>query len=93
MQEIEGSALFLFLYFSADVFLDRIKKGDLLLRWTFQPRNICMDHLCMDGRNTLGKFLLPLLGIWKMNDHFYIDPPYQVIKLDAYRRKGSHTMK
>ena len=29
----------------------------------------------MDGRNTLGKFLLPLLGIWKMNDHFYIDPP------------------
>ena len=30
----------------------------------------------MDGRNTLGKFLLPLLGIWKMNDYFYIDPPY-----------------
>ena len=29
----------------------------------------------MDGRNTLGKFLLTLLGIWKMNDHFYIDPP------------------
>ena len=52
-----------------------------------------MDHLRMDGRYTLGKFLLPLLGIWKMNDPFYIDPPYQVIKLDAYRRKGSHTMK
>ena len=29
----------------------------------------------MGGRNTLGKFLLPLLGIWKMNDHFYIYPP------------------
>ena len=52
-----------------------------------------MDHLRMDGRNTLGKFLLPLLGIWKINDHFYIDPPYQVIKSDAYRRKCSHTMK
>ena len=52
-----------------------------------------MDHLRMDGRNTLGKFLLPLLGIWKMNDHFYIDPPYQMIKSDAYWRKGSHTMK
>ena len=30
----------------------------------------------MDNCNTLGKFLLPLLGIWKMNDHFYIDSPY-----------------
>ena len=47
----------------------------------------------MDGRNMLGKFLLPLLGILEMNNHFYIDSPYQVIKLDAYRRKGSHTMK
>lgn len=53
MQEIEGSALFLFLYFSADVFLDRIKKGDLLLRWTFQPRNISMDQLCIfEPRNS-----------------------------------------
>ena len=31
----------------------------------------------MDSCNALGKFLLTLLGIWKMNDHFYIDPPYQ----------------
>ena len=31
----------------------------------------------MDGRNTLGKFLLTLLGILKMNNHFYIDSPYQ----------------
>ena len=46
----------------------------------------------MDGRNTLDKFLLSLLRIWKMNDHFYIDLPYQVIKLDTYLQEGLHTM-
>lgn len=44
-----------------------------------------MNHLRTDRRNTLGKFLLPLLGIWKMNNRFYMSP-YQVINSDACRR-------
>ena len=62
---------FLFLYVIADAVLNHIENGNLLIRWTIQSRNVCMDYLCMSNSNTFGQLHLSLRGVRKIHNYFY----------------------
>lgn len=51
-----------------------------------------MDHLRIEEGDAFGRFLPPLLGVRDMNNYFYIDSSYQMIKSDTYLQEGLHTM-
>ena len=74
---------FLFLYVIANAALNHIENGNLLIRWTVQSRNVCINYLRMDICNTSGKLCLPLQRVRKIHNYFYKNPSYYVMKLDA----------
>ena len=47
---------FLFLYVIADAVLNHIENGNLLIRWTIQSRNVCMDYLRMSNLRLTYRF-------------------------------------
>ena len=66
---------FLFLYVITNAALNHIENGNLLIRWTVQSRNVCINYLRMDSCNTFGQFHLSLHGVWGIHNYFHKIPP------------------
>lgn len=84
---------FLFLYVIADAVLNHIENGNLLIRWTIQSRNVCMDYLRMSNSNTFGQLLLSLRGVRKIHNYFYKNPSRHAIKSNTYLQKRDSFLK
>jgi hypothetical protein len=84
---------FLFLYVIANAALNHIENGNLLIRWTVQSRNVCINYLRMNNSNTFGQFHLSLCGVRKIHNYFYKNPSRHAIKSNTYRQKRGSFLK